>query len=277
MKFTKRQVLALEELSSVLLNVVPLLENKSKASVYLLNFLAKLLEKNKVNFLTDSLTHGFGKVLNVSKILDEKQQTVLERLDHYYENEKERVSLKDEMYEAQENHGILDSEATRYESKYWDAVKRIDEYDESKVYFEKHMYLEQEKSQQLEEKYWQMRKDLEREIKQAKEMAVDFEQKFWQATKDKDRADEERVNFEKEMYAKQEQRDGCDAERVEYEKRYWESEKKSEALKKEHELYYNSMKKQLDTLSPKDKKFLMERVLEEDILKRLKELEQKNG
>ena len=43
MKFTKRQVLALEELSSVLLNVVPLLENKSKASVYLLNFLAKLL------------------------------------------------------------------------------------------------------------------------------------------------------------------------------------------------------------------------------------------
>ena len=45
------------------------------------------------------------------------------------------------------------------------------------------------------------------------------------------------------------------------------------ALKKEHELYYNSMKKQLDTLSPKDKKFLMERVLEEDILKRLKELE----
>ena len=30
MKFTKRQVLALEELSSVLLNVVPLLENKSK-------------------------------------------------------------------------------------------------------------------------------------------------------------------------------------------------------------------------------------------------------
>ena len=38
-------------------------------------------------------------------------------------------------------------------------------------------------------------------------------------------------------------------------------------------LYYNSMKKQLDTLSPKDKKFLMERVLEEDILKRLKELE----
>ena len=273
MKFTKRQVLALEELSSVLLNVVPLLENKSKASVYLLNFLAKLLEKNKVNFLTDSLTHGFGKVLNVSKILDEKQQTVLERLDHYYENEKERVSLKDEMYEAQENHGILDGEATRYESKYWDAVKRIDEYDESKVYFEKHMYLEQEKSQQLEEKYWQMRKDLEREIKQAKEMAVDFEQKFWQATKDKDRADEERVNFEKEMYAKQEQRDGCDAERVEYEKRYWESEKKSEALKKEHELYYNSMKKQLDTLSPKDKKFLMERVLEEDILKRLKELE----
>ena len=273
MKFTKRQVLALEELSSVLLNVVPLLENKSKASVYLLNFLAKLLEKNKVNFLTDSLTHGFGKVLNVSKILDEKQQTVLERLDHYYENEKERVSLKDEMYEAQENHGILDSEATRYESKYWDAVKGIDEYDESKVYFEKHMYLEQEKSQQLEEKYWQMRKDLEREIKQAKEMAVDFEQKFWQATKDKDRADEERVNFEKEMYAKQEQRDGCDAERVEYEKRYCESEKKSEALKKEHELYYNSMKKQLDTLSPKDKKFLMERVLEEDILKRLKELE----
>ena len=179
LKFTKRQVLALEELSSVLLNVVPLLENKSKASVYLLNFLAKLLEKNKVNFLTDSLTHGFGKVLNVSKILDEKQQTVLERLDHYYENEKERVSLKDEMYQAQENHGILDGEATRYESKYWDAVKRIDEYDESKVYFEKHMYLEQEKSQQLEEKYWQMRKDLEREIKQAKEMAVDFEQKFW--------------------------------------------------------------------------------------------------
>jgi hypothetical protein len=118
-----------------------------------------------------------------------------------------------------------------------------------------------------------MRKDLEREIKQAKEMAVDFEQKFWQATKDKDRADEERVNFEKEMYAKQEQRDGCDAERVEYEKRYWKSEKKSEALKKEHELYYNSMKKQLDTLSPKDKEFLMERVLEEDILKRLKELE----
>ena len=110
MKFTKRQVLALEELSSVLLNVVPLLENKSKASVYLLNFL-KLLEKNKVNFLTDSLTHGFGKVLNVSKILDEKQQTVLERLDHYYENEKERVSLKDEMYEAQKNHGILDGEA----------------------------------------------------------------------------------------------------------------------------------------------------------------------
>ena len=273
MKFTKRQVLALEELSSVLLNVVPLLENKSKASVYLLNFLAKLLEKNKVNFLTDSLTHGFGKVLNVSKILDEKQQTVLERLDHYYENEKERVSLKDEMYQAQENHGILDSEATRYESKYWDSVKRADEYDESKVYFEKHMYIEQEKSQQLEEKYWQMRKDLEREIKQAKEMAVDFEQKFWQSIKDKDRANEERVNFEKEMYAKQEQRDACDAERVEYEKRYWEAEKKSEALKKEHELYYNIMKKQLDTLSPKDKKFLMERVLEEDILKRLKELE----
>ena len=73
------------------------------------------------------------------------------------------------------------------------------------------------------------------------------------------------------MYVKQEQRDGCDAERVEYEKRYWESEKKSNL--KEHELYYNSMKKQLDTLSPKDKKFLMERVLEEDILKRLKELE----
>ena len=38
MKFTKRQVLALEELSSVLLNVVPLLEKQIKASVYLLNF-----------------------------------------------------------------------------------------------------------------------------------------------------------------------------------------------------------------------------------------------
>ena len=51
--------------------------------------------------------------------------------------------------------------------------------------------------------------------------------------------------------------------------------KEIRALKKEHELYYNSMKKQLDTLSPKDKKFLMERVLEEDILKRLKELRNK--
>ena len=61
MKFTKRRVLALEELSSALLNITPLFENKSKTSVYLLNFLAKLLEKNKVNFLTDSLTHGFGK------------------------------------------------------------------------------------------------------------------------------------------------------------------------------------------------------------------------
>ncbi len=273
MKFTKRRVLALEELSSTLLNIVPLLEDKSKASVYLLNFLAKLLEKNKVNFLVDSLSHGFGKVLNISKILDEQQQTTLERLDHYYENEKERVSLKDEMYESQENHGILDSEVTRYESKYWDAVKKVDEYDESKVFFEKQMYHEQEKSQQLEEKYWQMRKDLEREIKQSKEMAVDFEQKFWQAIKDKDRTNEQRVNFEKEMYAKQEQRDGCDAERVEYEKRYWEAEKKSESLRKEHELYCNTMKKHLDTLSPKDKKFLMERVLEEDILKRIIELE----
>ena len=49
------------------------------------------------------------------------------------------------------------------------------------------MYLEQEKSQQLEEKYCKMRKDLEREIKQQKRNArVDFEQKF-EKTKDKDK------------------------------------------------------------------------------------------
>ena len=91
------------------------------------------------------------------------------------------------------------------------------------------MYLEQEKSQQLEEKILANEKGFGERNKTGKRNAVDFEQKFWQATKDKDRADEERVNFEKEMYAKQEQRDGCDAERVEYEKRYWESEKKSES------------------------------------------------